>query len=117
MIVSHMANKLSRADTAADLGFHALADATRRGVIAQLALGEAAVSDLAEPYDMALPTFLKHLKVLEAGGLVSTRKVGRTRLCKLEPDRLAKLSAWITEYEQGWRNRLDRLANLIETKD
>ena len=88
-----------------DLGFHALADATRRAVIARLHEGEAAATELAEPFDMALPTFLKHLKVLEAGGLITTRKEGRKRMCRLEREQLARLSGWIHEYETGWQNR------------
>lgn len=115
-IDSHMANYYRSADPASlDRAFQALGDATRRGVLAQLALGEASVSKLAEPYDMALPTFLQHLKVLEAGGLVSSRKEGRVRLCRLEAARLAELKNWITQYEQAWAARLDRLDNFLKT--
>lgn len=112
-----MTNLLSLSSRDADLGFHALADSTRRAVIAKLSLGEATVSDLADPFDMALPTFLKHLKVLEIGGLITTRKQGRQRFCRLEPDRLARLSGWISDYERGWKTRLDRLEALLEQKD
>lgn len=101
----------------ADLGFHALADATRRAVIAELHKGEAAATELAAPFDMALPTFLQHLKVLEAGGLISTRKEGRRRVCRLERAQLARLSGWISEYEAGWRNRIDRLNAMFEKED
>lgn len=112
-----MAKLMSLSAHDADLGFHALADPTRRAVIAGLINGEASVSDLAEPFEMALPTFLKHLKVLEAGGLISTRKTGRQRMCRLQPERLALLSGWITEYERGWQNRLGRLEALLKKKD
>ncbi len=112
-----MTNLMQLEPNQADLGFHALADPTRRAVISRLSRGEAPASELAEPFDMALPTFLKHLKVLEAGGLISTRKQGRVRVCKLQPDRLARLSEWITNYEQGWRSRLNRLASIIDEEE
>jgi len=110
--------KYSSADPIAlDRGFQALADATRRGVIAQLSLGEASIAELAEPYDMALPSFLQHVRVLESAGLVSTRKQGRVRRCRLETARLAELDAWITQYQQAWAARLDRLGNFLDTPD
>ena len=109
-----MANLNASGPTAIDLGFHALADGTRRAVIQRLHQGEAAATELAEPFDTALPTFLKHLKVLEAGGLIRTRKEGRKRMCRLEREQLARLSGWINEYEAGWRNRLDRMDALFE---
>ena len=109
-----MANLSASTPNPIDLGFHALADATRRAVIARLHEGEAAATELAEPFDMALPTFLKHLKVLEAGGLITTRKEGRKRMCRLEREQLARLSGWIHEYETGWWNRLDRMGALFE---
>ncbi|WP_291078359.1 helix-turn-helix transcriptional regulator [Hyphomonas sp.] len=112
-----MPNHFSSDPAALDRAFQALGDATRRGVLAQLALGEAPVSKLAEPYDMALPTFLQHLKVLEAGGLVSSRKQGRVRLCRLEAARLAELRSWIRQHEQVWAARLDRLDDFLNTHD
>lgn len=104
-----MANFNSSTQSQIDLGFHALADTTRRAVIARLHQGEAAATELAEPFEMALPSFMKHLKVLEAGGLITTRKEGRRRVCRLEREQLARLSGWINEYEAGWRGRLDRM--------
>ena len=112
-----MPNHSSSNPAALDRAFQALGDATRRGVLAQLALGEAPVSKLAEPYDMALPPFLQHLKVLEAGGLVSSRKQGRVRLCRLEAARLAELRSWIRQHEQAWAARLDRLDDFLSTHD
>ena len=112
-----MANLNASTPTPIDLGFHALADGTRRAVIQRLHRGEAAATELAEPFDMALPTFLKHLKVLEAGGLIRTRKEGRRRICTLERDQLAKLSSWINDYEKGWENRLDRLGAFLTKGD
>ena len=102
---------------ALDRGFHALADATRRGVIAQLSLGEASVAELAAPYGMALPSFLQHVRVLESAGLVVTRKEGRVRRCRLETARLAELDAWITRYQKAWAARLDRLGDLLDATD
>ena len=112
-----MAKLMTLSAAEADLGFHALADPTRRAVIARLSKGEARASDLAAPFDMALPTFLKHLKVLEAGGLIETRKEGRQRICQLQPERLARLSGWLNDYERGWQNRLSCLEALIDKKD
>ncbi len=99
-----------------DRGFQALADATRRGVIAQLAAGEASVAELAAPYDMALPSFLQHVRVLEDAGLITTEKRGRVRTCRLEAQRLAELDGWIARYEAAWRTRLDRLGSLLGRK-
>lgn len=111
-----MPNILSPDSNALDRGFQALADATRRGVIARLAQGEASVADLAAPYDMALPSFLQHIRVLEAAGLISTVKTGRVRTCRLEAQRLAALDQWIAGYEAAWNTRLDRLGQILETK-
>ncbi len=99
-----------------DRGFHALADATRRGVIVRLAKGEASVAELAAPYDMALPSFLQHVRVLEDAGLISTVKTGRVRTCRLEALRLAELEGWISRYEAAWRTRLDRLEDVLDRK-
>lgn len=97
-----------------DRGFQALANETRRGIIEQLCEGEASVAELANAYDMAQPSFLQHVRVLESAGLVSTRKEGRVRRCRLETARLAQLDAWINCYQQGWAARLDRLADLVD---
>ena len=99
---------------ALDRGFQALANQTRRAVIEQLSHGNASVAELAESHGMAQPSFLQHIRVLEAAGLVSTRKEGRVRRCQLETERLAQLDAWITTYQQVWGSRLDRLAHLLE---
>ena len=111
-----MANNISSNALTLDRGFHALSDATRRGVIARLAEGEASGADLAAPYDMALPSFLQHIRVLEAAGLIITEKVGRVRTCRLQAERLAALDQWINRYEAAWRSRLDRLGNLLDRK-
>ena len=99
-----------------DRGFQALADATRRAVLAQLSLGEASITDLAAPYDMALPSFLQHVRVLETAGLVSTKKTGRVRRCRLETQRLRDLQEWISTYQAAWDLRLDRLEAHLRTQ-
>lgn len=98
--------------------FTALADPTRRAVIARLGRGEAPVSTLASPHDMALPSFLKHIHQLERAGLVSTRKVGRTRICTLHPEALGTVNTWLDQQRHIWEGRLDRLdAFLSRTED
>lgn len=92
-----------------DSVFHCLSDATRRAVIAQLARGPAPVSDLAAPHNMALPSFLKHLKVLEGGGWIETRKIGRVRTCHLRPDAAKAAQGWLDQQRRLWEARLDRL--------
>lgn len=111
-----MHNNISSEAYTLDRGFHALADATRRGVIARLAKGEASVAELAAPYNMALPSFLQHVRVLEDAGLISTVKTGRVRTCRLEAQRLAELEGWISRYEAAWRTRLDRLGDILDCK-
>jgi DNA-binding transcriptional ArsR family regulator len=94
--------------------FHALADATRRAVVARLIEGPASVKDLAAPFDMGLPSFLKHVNVLEAGGLINSEKVGRVRTCRLNPALLAAAENWLSEQRLVWEGRTDRLAELVE---
>ena len=94
--------------------FHAMADPTRRAVVARLAQGPATVSDLAGPHDITLPTLLKHLKVLEASGLVRSEKLGRVRTCHIEAARLTEAEAWIAMLRHTWSRRLDRLATIAE---
>ncbi|MGE0153057.1 MAG: ArsR/SmtB family transcription factor [Reyranellaceae bacterium] len=92
-----------------DAVFRALADPTRRNVIAQLSAGPSSVGELAAAHDMALPSFLEHLKVLEGAGLVRSRKVGRVRTCELAPERLAIAETWLDRQRAVWEARLDRL--------
>jgi DNA-binding transcriptional ArsR family regulator len=99
-----------------DSAFLALADASRRGIIERLAHGPASVSDLAKPLPMSLPAVMQHIAVLEGVGLIRSEKIGRTRTCRLEPDRLAQIEAWITDQRQAWNARLDRLALYLETQ-
>lgn len=93
--------------------FAALADPTRRAVLARLTAGPEKVSALAEPFDMALPSFMEHLKRLEDGGLIETRKQGRTRYCALKPGALDPVEAWMDEQRALWNARLDRLEDFV----
>jgi len=95
--------------------FHALADPTRRAVLGRLGRGPASVSELAQPFEMALPTFLQHLKVLEACGLIRSRKSGRVRTCELRPKPLADAEHWLSGQRALWTKRLDQLDTLLLT--
>jgi DNA-binding transcriptional ArsR family regulator len=106
-----MANQAIALDTV----FHALADPTRRAVIARLGRGPATVSELAEPFDMALPSFMKHIGVLEASGLIVSRKTGRVRTCVLEEKRLAAAERWFDEQHALWKSRYQNLDALLQT--
>lgn len=89
--------------------FHALADPTRRAVVARLIRGPASVSELAKPFDMALPSLMQHLKVLEAGGLIQSTKAGRVRTCRVRPIALKTAEHWLSEQRALWEARLDRM--------
>lgn len=89
--------------------FKALADPTRRQVITRLSRSPASVSELAEPFEMALPSFVEHLKVLEGCGLVTSRKAGRVRTYRIEPNRLKLAEDWLSQQRSLWEERLDRL--------
>jgi DNA-binding transcriptional ArsR family regulator len=90
--------------------FGALSDPTRRAIVARLFEGEAALTELAEPFDMTLPAVSKHVRVLIAAGLVAQEKRGRTRYCRLEREPLAQAGTWIASYSDFWRGQLDSLA-------
>ncbi len=98
---------------ALDLVYSALADPTRRAMIAQLVRGPASVSELARPLKMSLPAVSQHLKVLEDSGLVASRKVGRVRTCRLDPKRLDAAQSWIAEQRSLWDSRFDRMDELL----
>jgi DNA-binding transcriptional ArsR family regulator len=97
-----------------DRSFAALADPTRRGILERLGRGSATISDLAEPFGITLTGMKKHVRVLEDAGLVTTEKVGRTRLCTLGPRRLDDIQWWIDGYRRMLDERLDRLGDLLE---
>jgi DNA-binding transcriptional ArsR family regulator len=89
--------------------FTALADPTRRAILARLALGEASVTELAGPFDMSLQAVSKHLKVLERGGLISRGRSAQWRPCRIAPKALGDVDAWLDTYRRLWNARLDRL--------
>lgn len=91
-----------------DLTFQALADPTRRRVLERLSQGSATVTDLAEPFDMALPSFMQHLKVLERSHLVHSEKVGRVRTFRLVPQQIESAELWLKVQRDGWERRLDQ---------
>ena len=100
-----------------DAVFHALADPTRRAMIAHLAQRERTVSELAEPFAMSLAGASKHVKVLEGAGLVNRRVAGRTHYCSLSPARLAEAHRWLAHYERYWNAQLDALEALLNAED
>lgn len=100
-----------------DMVFHALADSTRRQVLERLAVGPMSVSELAHPFQMALPSFLQHLRVLEECGLIHTRKQGRVRTCELSSGNLGPAEDWLTGQREIWHARLDRLDTLLNAMD
>lgn len=97
--------------------FQALADPTRRAVLRRLGEGPASISDLAGPFDMALPSFMKHVHVLEESGLIRTCKQGRVRTCALEEKPFAAVEAWLAEQRALWEGRTDRLAEFVTSAE
>ncbi len=100
-----------------DLAFHALSDATRRGIFDRLSQGPASVSELAKPYDSSLAAIHQHVQVLEASGLVVTEKRGRTRECRISSEAVQRVENWLRERRQHWESRFDRLGKLLESGD
>ena len=100
-----------------DLVFRALGDATRRGMLASLALGEKSIGELAEPFAMSFAGASKHVKVLEEAGMVRREVRGRTHICRLEPRPLASADQWLRHYERFWTGRLDTLEQLLREGD
>src|ERR1041384_4146478 len=97
-----------------DTSFAALSDATRRGVLQQLGRADASITDLAEKFGMTLTGMKKHVGVLEQAGLVTTKKIGRVRTCKLGPRRLEEETAWLERYRRLWDERVDELDKVVE---
>jgi DNA-binding transcriptional ArsR family regulator len=97
-----------------DTTFKALADPTRRGMLARLALGEKSIGELAEPFEMSFAGASKHVKVLEEAGLISRRKLGRTHLISIDARPLEEAERWMRRWEKFWSHRLDRLEAMIE---
>lgn len=98
-----------------DQVFQALADPTRRKVIERLVSGSASTSELAEPFEMALPSFTQHLAVLERAGLVTSTKQGRVRTYRLAPAALEVADGWLAEQRRLWEQRLDQLDDFLNT--
>ena len=97
-----------------DITFSALADPTRRGMLASLALGEKSIGELAEPFAMTFAGASKHVKVLEDAGLITRRKAGRTHLISIDAKPLEEAERWLRQWEKFWSVRLDRLQALVE---
>ena len=105
-----MANQADLSDV-----FSALADPTRRAIVAALGRGPESVSALAAPFPMALPSFMKHLSVLERSGVIRSSKAGRVRTCELAPRRLSQAERWLAQQRATWEARSDRMARFVET--
>jgi DNA-binding transcriptional ArsR family regulator len=99
-----------------DATFRALADPTRRGMLASLAHGDKSVGELGEPFQMTFAGASKHVKVLENAGLIERRKAGRKQICALKAEPLAEAEKWLRQWERFWTIRLDRLQALVENQ-
>jgi DNA-binding transcriptional ArsR family regulator len=106
---------MAKHDPDLDLLFHALSDPTRRAMLGRLAQGPAAVSELAGPTGLRLPTILRHLAVLEDAGLIVSQKDGRVRSCAFQPKALHPMRDWLEEQRALWEARLDRLDDYVMT--
>lgn len=109
-----MANQSAAVSEALSDVFYALADPTRRSIVGALGRGPETVSALAAPFEMALPSFLKHLSVLERCGLVRSAKQGRVRTCELVPRTLSQAERWLAEQRAVWEDRTDRMTRFAE---
>ena len=97
--------------------FQALADPTLRAVLGRLGKGPASISELAKPFDMALPSFMKHIHLLEESGWILTRKQGRVRTCTIEKKTFTEVDTWLSEQRALWEARFDRLDALLEGRE
>lgn len=95
--------------------FAALADPTRRAILARLAAGESSVTELAAPFEISMPAVTKHLKVLERAGLITRSRDAQWRPCQLDAKPLLDVSTWVEQYRQFWEERLDRLEDYLQT--
>lgn len=93
--------------------FQALADPTRRAVLGRLGQGPASITELAEPFDMALPSFMKHIRLLEDSGWIRTEKAGRVRTCAIEKRQFDVAESWLSEQRAIWEGRTDRLEAFV----
>lgn len=108
-----MLTLMDKHSTELDAVFLAFADRTRRAVLRKLGDGPASVSDLAAPFDMALPPFMKHISTLEKAGLITTRKEGRVRTCELNPETYAAVEQWLHDERRQWASRYRKLDSLL----
>ena len=97
-----------------DLAFGALAHPIRRGILARLSTGEATIAELARPFKVSAPAISKHMRILEAAGLLSRKKQGREHHCRLEQKRMKEAEAWIENHRTFWNERLDALARYLQ---
>jgi DNA-binding transcriptional ArsR family regulator len=95
--------------------FYALADPTRLAIVGKLGQGPESVSALAAPFAMALPSFMKHLSILERSGVIRSSKAGRVRTCELQPKTLSRAEQWMAQQRAVWEARTDRMAAFVET--
>ena len=117
-LINHMVHQVVSPSDSLSSTFAALADPTRRAILARLVSGEATVSELAEPFEMSLPAISKHLKVLERAGLIARGREAQYRPCRIDPAPLKDVSIWVDRYRQMWEQRFDRLeAYLQELQD
>jgi DNA-binding transcriptional ArsR family regulator len=108
---------MSPATASLDRVFHALADPSRLGMVERLSRGPASVTELAEPLDMALPSVMKHLRVLEESRLVRSTKTGRVRIYRIEARALAAIDKWVAQRRAAWNDRFDRLDQLLAEEE
>lgn len=105
---------MAKYETELDRSFSALADPTRRAIVGRLCNGPKSIGELSKPFEMALPSLLKHVQILERSGLISSEKVGRIRTCRIEPQALRATELWIQQHISTWEQRLDRMEAHIE---
>jgi DNA-binding transcriptional ArsR family regulator len=99
-----------------DRTFSALSDSRRRDILERLSAGPASISELARPFGISLPGVMKHVRILEEANLVTTEKNGRSRQCRLGPERMDDVTRWIERYRSQWEHRLDRLEAIIKRR-
>ncbi len=114
-MLNHMVNYFPAASAPLDATFGALADPTRRAILARLARGQATVTELAAPFDVSLPAVSKHLRVLESAALLQREIDGRVHRCRLAPQPMKAAAAWIDKYRPFWENQFDALEKYLET--
>jgi DNA-binding transcriptional ArsR family regulator len=107
-------NRMVKYSASLDSTFGALADPTRRAILATLQLGQASITELAKPHSMSLPAVMKHVHVLEQAGLVSQEKTGRTRICRLAAEPFKDAEAWISQYRRFWERNFDSLERYLK---